>query len=91
MLVCFVPEKEWTYWDEKVSPEDLDEMWRHPQVNKEWTSSNERRGQVRFARDGEQRPYLTTTELKVNVRTSISAVLDHFFPFSDVLWSDLLL
>lgn len=84
-----MPEKEWTYWDEKVSPEDLDEMWRHPLVKKEWTSSNEKRGQVRFARDAELRPYLTTTELRVrgcirgciNVGPFISAVLDTFFNF----------
>lgn len=63
---------EWTYWDEKVSPEDLNEMWRHPQVKKEWTSSNEKRGQVRFARDGEHRPYLTTTELKAVVEIIVS-------------------
>jgi len=78
---CVVPENEWTYWDEKISPEDLDEMWRHPQVKKEWISSNEKRGQVRFARDAEQRPYLTTTELKVrgciNVGPFISAVLEN--------------
>lgn len=40
-------------------------MWRHPQVKKEWTDSNEKIGQVRFARDAELRPYLTTTEVKV--------------------------
>lgn len=59
-----VHKKEWTYWDEKTSPEDLEEMWRHPQVKKEWTDSNEKIGQVRFARDAELRPYLTTTEVK---------------------------
>ena len=57
--------EEWTYWDEKVHPGDLDDMWRHPQVKKEWTASNEKKGHVRFARDAELRPYLTTTELKV--------------------------
>jgi len=47
-------------------------MWRHPQVKKEWTSSNEKRGQVRFARDAEQRPYLTTTELKTVAEIIVS-------------------
>lgn len=60
-----MPEKEWTYWDEKISPEDLDAMWRHPEVKKEWTASREKKGEVRFARDAELRPYLTTTEVKV--------------------------
>lgn len=62
-----MPEKEWTYWDEKISPEDLDAMWRHPEVKKEWTASNEKKGEVRFARDAELRPYLTTTEVKVSI------------------------
>jgi len=57
--------KEWTYWEERVSMEDLDDMWRHPEVKREWTQSNEKKGQVRFARDAELQPYLTTTELKV--------------------------
>lgn len=60
-----MPEKEWTYWDEKISPEDLDAMWQHPEVKKEWKASNEKKGEVRFARDAELRPYLTTTEVKV--------------------------
>jgi hypothetical protein len=57
--------KEWTYWEERVSKEDLDDMWQHPEVKREWTQSNEKKGQVRFARDAELQPYLTTTELKV--------------------------
>jgi hypothetical protein len=57
--------KEWTYWEERVSMEDLDDMWRHPEVKREWTQSNEKKGQVRFACDAELQPYLTTTELKV--------------------------
>ena len=87
-ITCYswlVPEKEWTYWDEKVSAEDLDEMWRHPEVKKEWTGSNEKRGQVRFARDAELRPYLTTTEVKVCLYQIISYSSRRHFLFLDVL------
>ncbi|KAK1281584.1 hypothetical protein QJS10_CPB22g00295 [Acorus calamus] len=34
----------WTYWDSRASAEDMEEMWRHPAVLKEWTKSGERRG-----------------------------------------------
>lgn len=55
---------EWTYWDDKVHPEDMTEMWKHPDVRREWTRSGEKLGNVRFSRDSEKRPYLSTTELK---------------------------
>jgi hypothetical protein len=57
--------REWTYWDDKVSREDMMEMWKRPGVRREWTKDGEIEGKVRFSRDSEKRPYLTTTELKV--------------------------
>ncbi|XP_058096598.1 uncharacterized protein LOC131242152 isoform X2 [Magnolia sinica] len=54
----------WTYWDTRASPEDMEEMWKHPDVLKEWTESGERRGKVRFSHDTEKRPYLSRAEVK---------------------------
>ncbi|XP_042505901.1 uncharacterized protein LOC122082419 isoform X1 [Macadamia integrifolia] len=55
---------EWTYWDSRASPENMEEMWNNPDVLKEWTKSNEKRGKVRFSHDAEKRPYLSQTEVK---------------------------
>ncbi|XP_077220849.1 transglycosylase isoform X2 [Tasmannia lanceolata] len=60
----------WIYWDSRVSQEDMDELWRHPDVLKEWTESGERRGKVRFSQDAEKRPYLSRGEL-----TAISEII----------------
>eukprot|EP01018_Ginkgo_biloba_P031531 Gb_16970 [translate_table: standard] len=62
--VASTEDNEWTYWDEKVSPEDMAEMWTHPEVRREWIKAGERKGKVRFSRDSEKRPYLTPVELK---------------------------
>ena len=53
------------YWDSRVSPEDMEQMWNHPDVSKEWTKSNEIRGKVRFSHDSEKKLYLSRVELKV--------------------------
>ncbi|GLJ52663.1 hypothetical protein SUGI_1120900 [Cryptomeria japonica] len=63
---------EWTYWDDKVSPEDMVEMWRHPDVRNEWIRHGEKEGMVRFSRDSDKRPYLTTTELKAIAEITVS-------------------
>ncbi|KAL5568356.1 hypothetical protein UlMin_024931 [Ulmus minor] len=54
----------YTYWDSRASPEDMEEMWNHPEVLKEWTKSGEKRGKVRFSHDENKRPYLSRVELK---------------------------
>ncbi|KAK9275684.1 hypothetical protein L1049_022951 [Liquidambar formosana] len=54
----------YTYWDSRASPEDMEEMWNHPDVVKEWTKSGEKRGKVRFSHDAVKRPYLSQVELK---------------------------
>lgn len=54
----------YTYWDSRASPEDMEEMWNHHEVLKEWTKSGERRGEVRFSHDDSKRPYLSRVELK---------------------------
>ncbi|KAM4070831.1 hypothetical protein ACJW30_11G015500 [Castanea mollissima] len=54
----------YSYWDTKASPEDMEELWNHPEVLKEWTKSGEIRGKVRFSHDNKKRPYLSRVELK---------------------------
>lgn len=53
-----------TYWDSRVSQEDMEDMWKNPCVLKEWTKSGERHGRVRFSQDEEKRPYLSRVEVK---------------------------
>ncbi|KAH7557855.1 hypothetical protein ACOSP7_027766 [Xanthoceras sorbifolium] len=52
------------YWDSRTSPEDMEQMWNHPEVFKEWTKSGEKRGKVRFSRDAKNKAYLSRVELK---------------------------
>uniref|UniRef100_A0A7N0RHF8 Transglycosylase SLT domain-containing protein n=1 Tax=Kalanchoe fedtschenkoi TaxID=63787 RepID=A0A7N0RHF8_KALFE len=52
------------YWDSKTSPEDMDDMWNHPNIVKEWIKSGEKRGKVRFSHNEEKRPYLSRQELE---------------------------
>lgn len=68
LLFCVCTEEEggvYTYWDLRASAEDMEELWNHPEVLKEWTKSGERRGKVRFSHDNKKRPYLSRVELKV--------------------------
>lgn len=58
----------YVYWDSRASPEDLEEMWNHSEVVKEWTKSGEKRGKVRFSHDAEKRPYLSRVEIKARHR-----------------------
>lgn len=58
---------EWTYWDSRVSPNDMEELWKNPDVLKEWTKTAEIRGKVRFSLDKEKRPYLSRVEVKVKM------------------------
>lgn len=53
------------YWDARVSPEHMEELWKNPNVFQEWTKSGERRGKVRFSIDAEKKPYLSRVEVKV--------------------------
>ncbi|MED6199839.1 hypothetical protein PIB30_079637 [Stylosanthes scabra] len=53
-----------TYWDSKVSAENMEDMWNHPEVRKEWIKSKEEPGKVHMARDERSRPYLSRVELK---------------------------
>ncbi|KAJ7948988.1 Transglycosylase SLT domain [Quillaja saponaria] len=54
----------YTYWDSRASPEDMEDMWTHPDVVKEWTKSGEKRGRVRFSHDEKKRSYLSRLEVK---------------------------
>ncbi|CAN8293107.1 unnamed protein product [Cochlearia groenlandica] len=61
-----------TSWDSRTSPEDMEDMWNHPEVGKEWTKSKEERGKVRFSQDGGKRPYLSRGELKAVAEIIVS-------------------
>lgn len=61
-------------WDSIVSSEDMEDMWSHPEVAKEWGKSGEKRGKVRFSKDTENRPYLSRVELRVLTRTIIDGI-----------------
>ncbi|KAG1326410.1 Endo-type membrane-bound lytic murein transglycosylase A [Cocos nucifera] len=64
--------EEWTYWDSRVSPSDMEELWNNPDVLKEWTKSGERHGRVRFSHNKENRPYLSRVEVKAVAEIIIS-------------------
>ena len=53
------------FWDTRASPEDMEDMWNHPEVRKQWNKTKERPGKVRHAHDEKRRPYLSRVELKV--------------------------
>ncbi|MBA0783439.1 hypothetical protein Gotri_001150 [Gossypium trilobum] len=52
------------YWDSRVSPEDMREMWNNPEICNEWNKSNQKRGKVLFTLDSEMNPCLSRLELK---------------------------
>ncbi|XP_059667757.1 auxin response factor 8-like isoform X2 [Cornus florida] len=53
-----------TTWDSRASPEDMEGMWNNPTVSKEWHTSGEKKGKVRFSLDGQMKPYLSRAEMK---------------------------
>ncbi|XP_071932157.1 uncharacterized protein [Coffea arabica] len=53
-----------TTWDSSTLKEDMEDMWIHPNVNKEWMKSGEKKGKVQFSHDTERRPYLSHVELR---------------------------
>ena len=58
------------YWDDCVDPEDMEAMWRTPEVSAEWLDAGETRGQtVHLSRDPDGQPYMTQTEMKVILAT----------------------
>lgn len=57
----------YTSWDCRATPEDMEEMWNNPDVQKEWTKSGEKKGKVRFSHDLKKRPYVSRVELKVKI------------------------
>lgn len=69
---AFPPGRKWIYWDEKVSREDMGELWRHNEVKREWLKAGEKVGKVRFALDSDRRPYLTRTELQAVAEITLS-------------------
>lgn len=54
------------YWDDWVDVEDMEAMWNHPAVRKEWLQAGEERGmKVHMSRNFDGKPYVTQTEMKV--------------------------
>ncbi|XP_056693745.1 uncharacterized protein [Spinacia oleracea] len=51
-------------WDSRASPEDMEQMWNHREVQKQWLKSRETRGQVRFCKDVDKGLYISKVELK---------------------------
>ncbi|XP_008655749.2 protein ESMERALDA 1 [Zea mays] len=72
--MIFDSESQLIYWDSKVSEADMNAMWKHPDVYKEWIKSGERRGNVRFSHDAKNRPYLSRVEVKDMI--ALSCVYD---------------
>ncbi|KAF9587635.1 hypothetical protein IFM89_004467 [Coptis chinensis] len=62
----------WKYWDSRASPEDMEDLWKHSNVLKEWVKSGEKRGKVQFSLDAEERPYLSRHELKAVAEIIVS-------------------
>eukprot|EP00257_Ricinus_communis_P013707 XP_015571213.1 uncharacterized protein LOC8259970 isoform X2 [Ricinus communis] len=53
------------FWDECVDPQDMEAMWREPEVTTEWLDAGEVKGQkIHLSRDPDGQPYLTQTEMK---------------------------
>lgn len=68
-------------WDSKTSPKDMEAMWNHPTVSKEWTKVGGKKGSVKFAYDSEKRPYLSRIEL----RAVADIVLSRYFSKKPVI------
>eukprot|EP00897_Mesotaenium_endlicherianum_P001038 jgi/Mesen1/10935/ME000095S10266 len=70
----------WTYWEERVSPADMAELWANPRVSQEWERAGEQAGRVRFSRDEQLRPFLTRSEL-----TAVAGIIvAKYFPNKNV-------
>ncbi|KAI4342421.1 hypothetical protein MLD38_027052 [Melastoma candidum] len=53
------------YWNLRTSHEDMEDMWTHPEILKEWsTKSSGKLGKVRFSLDSKKRPYLSRVEVR---------------------------
>ncbi|KAJ7559112.1 hypothetical protein O6H91_04G070600 [Diphasiastrum complanatum] len=53
------------YWDDWVEPDDMQAMWSHPSVLKEWIAAGELKGQkVHISRNPDGQPYLTHVEMR---------------------------
>lgn len=54
------------YWNDCVDVQDMEAMWREPEVSTEWLDAGETKGnKVHLSRDPDGEPYLTQTEMKV--------------------------
>ncbi|CAK7326058.1 unnamed protein product [Dovyalis caffra] len=53
------------YWNDCVDAQDMEAMWREPEVSTEWLDAGEAKGnKVHISRDPDGQPYLTQTEMK---------------------------
>lgn len=56
------------YWDDCVAPQDLETMWKDPDVKNEWINAGEdKESKVHLSRDPDGHPFLTQIEMKVDV------------------------
>lgn len=82
------------YWDDCVEVSDLKEMWKEVEVNNEWIDAGETKGQkVHLSRDPDGQPYLTQTEMRVNLKSTILFYFIfgcklYLFYFSFLLYGD---
>ncbi|XP_039027934.1 uncharacterized protein LOC120161792 [Hibiscus syriacus] len=60
------------YWDSRVYPEDMKQMWNCHEICNEWNKANQKRGKVLFTLDNEKKPCLTRLELKTVAETIVS-------------------
>jgi hypothetical protein len=69
------------FWDDWADVEDMDAMWNHPDVCKEWLAAGEERGQkVHMSRNFDGKPYVTQTEM----RAMAEILTSRFFKRLDV-------
>lgn len=55
------------FWDDCADPEDIQALWAHQAVNKEWTAAGEKPGQkVHMSRTFEGPACITETEMRVS-------------------------
>ncbi|KAK6947205.1 Transglycosylase SLT domain 1 [Dillenia turbinata] len=65
------------YWDDCSDPEDIDAMWKNPEVSTEWNNAGEAKGQkIHLSRDPDGQPYLTQTETRAVVGIIIQRHFD---------------
>ncbi|XP_073526154.1 uncharacterized protein [Phyllobates terribilis] len=50
-------------WDSRASSEDMEALWGRREIQKEWTSTQQEKGNVQFSHDERKRVYISQKEL----------------------------